>query len=626
MEDASNSSSIIRFGAYEADLAAGELRKNGLKIKLQGNPFEVLAILLECPGEMVSRERLQKRLWPADTFVDFDHGLNNAVNKLRYALDDSPDNPRFVETVGHRGYRFIAPVEKLRRSPQPPETSLDVSPVRRSASSARRLWVAGFAAMAIVLIVVVGRNAGWWGQRPAQQRIQSIAILPLDDLSGNPAEEYFADGMTDELITDLAKSGSLRVISRTSVMHFRGTKKTLPQIGRELNVDAVVEGSVVRSGNHVRINAQLIQTATDHHLWAKSYERDLSDVLAMQGGVAQAIATEVQIKLTPQEWPHSGTRPVNPEAYEAYLKGRYYSDKGTEEEVRKGIEFLDAASRIDPSYGPAWAGLADSYYSLSNMYLPPTEAMAKARAAAEKALAIDETLAGAHTSLALVRLYYDRDLPAAEREFRRAIELDPNGAKAHLWYGVYCALMGRREESLSHLKLAQQLDPLSLETGTYVGFALYLLREYAQVVVQSQESLKVNPNNWGTHANLGMAYQQLGRLTEAVAELRKASEISGSPALLAELGHAYAMAGNRAEAQKVLDDLKDLSKRRFVPAFAIAVVYVGLGHKEQALNWLEKAYEDRSEDFVSLRADPQFDSLRSDPRFVVLQRRGGLER
>jgi TolB-like protein/DNA-binding winged helix-turn-helix (wHTH) protein/Flp pilus assembly protein TadD len=629
MEDASKSSSIIRFGAYEANLAAGELRKNGSKIKLQERPFEILAILLERPGEMVSREQLREHLWPADTFVDFDHGLNNAVNKLRYALDDSADNPRFVETVGRRGYRFIAPVERPIQTVRAHEASPENAAAARPARPSRRVWIAGLAALAIVLLVIAGWNAGWWGQRLRQEagaaHIQSVAVLPLDNLSGNPAEEYFADGMTDELITELAKIGSLRVISRTSVMHYRGTKKTLPQIGRELNVNAVVEGSVMRSGDHVRINAQLILVATDHHLWAKSFERDLRDVLAIQGEVAQAIATEVQIKLTPQERAHfSATRPVNPEAYEAYLKGHYYSDKGTEVEVRKGIEYLNAALRIDPSYAPAWAGMADSYYNLSNVYLPPAEAMPKARAAAEKALAIDETLASAHTALGLVRLYYDRDLPAAEREFRRAIELGPNDAQAHLWYGTYCALMGRREESLPHLKLAQQLDPLSPETSTYVGFALYLLREYAQVVVQSLESLKVDPNNWGAHADLGMGYQQMGRFTEAVAEFHQASELSGSPPLLAELGHAYAVAGKKAEAQKVLGDLMELSKRRFVPAFGIAIIHVGLGHREQALHWLEKAYEDRSEDFVSLRADPQFDPLRSDPRFANLLRRVGL--
>ncbi|HXN21188.1 MAG TPA: protein kinase [Candidatus Dormibacteraeota bacterium] len=490
------------------------------------------------------------------------------------------------------------------------------------------LLVAGFA-LALLAGAVILTNGGelrdrlLGGNRPP--RIESLAVLPLENLSGDPEQDYFADGMTDQLITELAKIGSLRVISRTSVMHYRGTKKTLPQIGRELNVNAVVEGSVARSGDHVRINAQLILAATDHHLWTKSFERDLREVLAIQGEVARAIATEVQIKLTPQERARfSGTRPVNPEAYEAYLKGHYYSDKGTEEEVRKGIEYLNAALRIDPSYAPAWAGMADSYYSLSNIYWPPTEAMPKARAAAEKALAIDETLASAHTALGLVRLYYDRDFPGAEREFRRVIELHPSDAQAHLWYGTYCALMGRREESLSHLKLAQQLDPLSVETTTYVGAALYLLREYPQVVVQSLASLKVDPNNWGAHANLGMVYQQLGRFSEAVAEFHRASELTGSPAVLAQLGHAYAAAGNKAEAQKVLGDLKGLSKQRFVPAFAIAIVYAGLGHREQALNWLEKAYEDRSEDFVSLRADPQFDSLRSDPRFANLLRRIGL--
>jgi TolB-like protein/DNA-binding winged helix-turn-helix (wHTH) protein/tetratricopeptide (TPR) repeat protein len=632
--ESSKSPPIVRFGIYEADLAAGELRKNGLKVKLQGKPFEIMTLLLEHPGEVVSREQLHKRLWPADTFVDFDHGLNNAMNKLRYALGDSADNSRFIATVGGRGYRFIAPVERGIQELAPPvalpEVALPAKPVR----AARRAWMAGSSALALLIILVFviffRGNVGTWvrqltpGSGPG--RIQSLAVLPLENLSNNPEEQYFADGMTDELTTELAAIGSLRVISRTSVMHYRKTTKTLPQIGRELSVDAIVEGSVVHSGNRVRINSQWIETATDHHPWAKTYDRDTHDTLAMQSEVAQAIASAVRIKLTPREQARfSGQRHVIPEAHEAYLKGRYCLDSETEEGLGKAKNFFNAALQLDPGYALAWAGLADSYYYLSDIYLPPVQAMPAAKAAAERAVAIDDSLASAHTSLALVRLFYDRDLPAAERELRRAIELNPNDAAAHLWYGMYFAVRQRPKESLPELRLALQLDPLSPQTRTNAGLALYLLRDYEQLVAQSLESIQLDPNSWGAHANLGGAYEQTGKFAEAISEWSKASELSGSPVMLSGLGHAYASAGKQTEARKVLGQLKKLSEQRFVPAWAMAAVYVGLGDKEQALIWLERAYQDKSECFIELKADAMFDPLRSDPRFVNLLRRVGLE-
>ena len=640
MEDLSKSSGIVRFGIYEADLSAGELRKNGLKVKLQEKPFAVMAILLDQAGEVVSREQLHKLLWPADTFVDFDHGLNNAINKLRYALGDSADNPRFVATMGRRGYRFIAPVDRPKpKTPlpvaalpeAPPATAMPSTVVRSHEGLWRRGWMAGLIALVLLSVLFAGWRAVRWGRQSTQGtspgRIQSIAVLPLDNLSGNPAEEYFADGLTDELTTELAVIGSLRVISRTSMMHYRGTKKTIPQIGAELKVDALVEGSVVRSGGHVRINAQLIETVTDHHIWAKTYDRDIGDVLAMQSQVAQAIAAAVQIELTPRAQAHFSKPPsaVNLAAYEAYLKGRYYLDKETEEGLHKGKDYFTSALRVDPNYAAAWAGLADSWYYLSNEYLPPLKALPEARVAAEKALAIDETLASAHTSLALVRLYYDRDLRAAESELRRAIELNPNDAQAHLFYGMYWALRRNRGESLPQLEYAQQLDPMSTQTRVYAGLALYFLRDYERLIVHSQESIQLNPNSWGAHANLGSAYEQTGRFADAIAEWSKATEVSGSPVMLAGLGHAYASAGKQAEARKVLDELKKQSKRKFVSAHALAVVYIGMGDHEEALIWLKKAYEDKSESFMELKAEPWFDPLRSDPRFVNLLRLVGLE-
>jgi TolB-like protein/DNA-binding winged helix-turn-helix (wHTH) protein len=626
---------VVRFGIYEADLVAGELRKNGVKIKLQERPFQILTILLEDPGQVVTRETFQQRLWQADTFVDFDHSLNTSIKKLRDALCDDAENPRFIATVGGRGYRLIAPVNDATAAK--PELSAG-SPVSAAISSetvsaARRLRrlgmpeIALLAAAVVLVIAAVGLSTGWWhtlfSGRADSLAIHSIAVLPMENLSHDPAQDYFTDGMTDELITQLAAINSLRVISRRSVMSYRGTKKSLAEIAREVQVDGIVEGSVMRVGDRVRINAQLIHAPTNRNLWAKSYEEDLRQVLALQGEVAQDIAREIEIKLTPQEKARlSGTRGVNPEAYEAYLKGRYHADKGTEDELRDALGYFNLALRIDPGYAPALVGLSNSYYYLSNAYLPPTEAMPQARVAAEKALKLDGASADAHAALGLVHLYYDVDLPAAERELRLAIGINPNDAAAQLWYGTYCALLQRREESLTHLTLAQQLDPISLETGTYVGFGLYVLREYDRLIVQSQSLLRMDPANWGAHANLAGAYRQKGQLLEAVAESEKASQLSRSTALLGELGYTYALAGEKSEAEKVLADLK--RSPQFVPAFAIAIVYVGLGEKQRALSWLEKARADKSEDILTLAADPQFDTLRNDPNFQSLLRQIGL--
>jgi TolB-like protein/DNA-binding winged helix-turn-helix (wHTH) protein/Tfp pilus assembly protein PilF len=637
MSSAGAAPRIVRFGLYEADLAAGELRKNGVKIKLQERPFQILTMLLEAPGQLVTRETFEKRLWPADTFVDFDHSLNTSIKKLRDALCDDAENPRFIATVGRRGYRLIAPVDESGAAkPEPAPAVVESEAVTgASANLAPARWTRhprilkiGLLLAAVVLVIAaVGVSADWWRKllrgRTDSLAIHSIAVLPLENLSHDPAQDYFTDGMTDELITQLAAINSLRVISRRSVMGYRGAKKNLAEIAGELHVDGIVEGSVMRSGDRVRINAQLIHVPTNRNLWAKSYEGDLREVMVLQSEVAQAVAREIEIKLTPQENARlSGTRSVNPEAYEAYLKGRYHADKGTEKELREALGCFNLALRADPGYAPALVGLSNSYYYLSNMYLPPTEAMPQAKAAAERALKLDEKSAGAHDALGLVYLYYDVNLPAAERELRQAVAINPNDAAAHLWYGTYCALLHRREESLNHLTLAQQLDPISVETGIYVGFGFYLLREYDRLIAQSRDLLRMDPGNWGAHANLGNAYRQTGQLREAVAELEKATQIAGSPALMGELGCTYALAGKRREAEKVLADLKQM--HQFVPAFAIAIVYVGLGEKRQALSWLEKALSDKSEDIITLTADPQFDVLRNDPSFQSLLRRIGL--
>ena len=435
--------------------------------------------------------------------------------------------------------------------------------------------------------------------------------------------------MTEALITDLAKISALKVISRTSAMQYKGKKKPLPQIARELNVDAVVEGSVQRSGNRVRITAQLIYAPSDVLLWAENYERDVRDVLALEGEVARAITSEIKIKLTPQEQLQlASARPVNPEAYEAYLKGRYYWNKVTEEGLKKGIVHFEQAIGKDPGYAQAYAGLADCYTILGGTILgglAPREAMPKAKAAALKALEVDSTLAEAHASLAIVTWRYDWDWLTAEGEFKQAIQLNPGYPTARQWYAWYLYGLGRNDESIAQINQAQKYDPLSVWISSNVGFALYFARQYDRAIEQLDKTLDMESNFALGHFFLGLAYEQKAMFPEAIAEFRKAVSISGgSPVYVASLGHAYAASGKRAEAQNALDELNKLSERRYVPAYEIAAIYVGLGDKDQAFTWLEKAYEERGGWIVYLKVDPRLDGIHSDSRFRNLLRRVGL--
>jgi eukaryotic-like serine/threonine-protein kinase len=466
-------------------------------------------------------------------------------------------------------------------------------------------------------------------RRVTRGRIQAVAILPLADLSEHAEPDYFADGMTEALITDLAKINGLRVISRTSVMQYKGVQRPLPQIARELNVDAVVEGSVLRSGNRVRITAQLIHAASDEHLWAESYERDLRDVLSLQGEVARAIANEIQVKLTSQDQARLvSAHSVDPEAYQLYLKGRFYWNKRTEAGLKRGIEYFHQAIDLDPNYALAYAGIADCYSLLGwDLFgaLPPREALPIAKAAAKKALETDDSLAEAHNSLAWTKLAFDWDWMGAEREFKRAIELNPGYAITHHWYAECLAGMGRYAEALAEIRQAQELDPLSLIISSIVGWVFYFDRRDDQAIAEFRKTLELDPNFWVAHWTLGRAYEQKAMFVEAIAEIQKAIDFSGgSPLSLAALGHTYAVWGRRAEAERVLNELKESSKQGYISPYGIAAIHAGLGEKDQAFIWLEKAYEERSGWLIWLRAEPISDPLRSDPRFQDLLRRIGL--
>src|ERR1700756_250652 len=627
------------FGVFELDPYAGELRKHGVRVRLQEQPLQVLATLLEHPGEIVTREELQKKLWPADTFVDFDHGLNKVINKIREALSDSAESPRFVETVSRRGYRFLAEVRPAgvapassREVPTQPHPAMEshdradlagnhATPNHHPPSRAWKMWAF---ALTLLLIAFVGIWKARSRNRPSPD-IRSLAVLPLESLSGDASQDYFADGMTDELITDLGQISALRVISRTSVMAYKRARKPLPQIARELNVDAVVEGTVLRSGDQVRITAQLIEASTDKHLWSQSYEGEFRDTLALQNRVAGAIADQIRINLTPQEQAAlKNTKVVNPEAYESYLKGRYFWNKRTADGLKVALAYFNQAIEEDPKYARAYSGLADTYVLLGDWeygVLTPNEAFPKAKAAAIKALELDNTLSDPHTSLTSLGMF-DWDWRSAGEEFRRAIELNPGYATAHQWYAWHLNLLGRKSEAIAEMRKAESLDPLSLIISADMADVLFVVGLYDESIRQSRKTLEMDPNFAIAHFELGQAYAQKRMYSEAIAELQRAIALSGSSRTFkSNLAYTYAVSGRRNEALKILNDSTGRSNG-FSDASEIALIYTGLGDNDQAMAWLDKAYSERFNPSILLR--PGFDSLRSDSRFQDLVHRVGL--
>jgi len=568
--ETSSHSQPVRFGSFEVDLRARELRKEGSKIKLQDQPFQILALLLERPGQVVTREELQSRLWPSDTFVDFDHSLNKAINKLREALGDSADKPHFIETLAKRGYRFLPGLNESSRS------------------------------------------------------IRSLLVLPLENLSRDPEQEYFADGLTEELITRLARISALRVLSRTTAMYYKGVRKPLPEIARELQIEGVVEGTVLRSGERVRISAQLIHAPTDTHLWADSYERAPRNVLALQSEVAHAIAREVQVKLTPQEEAQfAEVRSVDTEAYESYLKGRYYWNGRSRDGHGKAVQNFRQAITKDPTCAPAYAGLADSVSVLGLWGLvPPNEGCGKAKEHALRAVTLDCNLAEGHTSLAWSILHYDYDFSAAQNEFEESIQLNPRNAPTRQWYGMFLAILGDFEQGLAELKQAIHLDPCSSVIRWAMGFVEWRARRYDQAIRRYEEALELDPNFAQAHWGLGIAYVENRMYERAITQMQKTRQIShDAPAAVVVHGEAYAAAGHSDEAQKILERLPEFSTQGYVMPYFVGRIYAALGRVEEALQWLETGFRDHAEWMVLLKTDAQFDHLRSDPRFQNLLRR-----
>ncbi len=653
----------VHFSVFEVDLRTGELRKQGLKVKLHGQPFQVLAMLLERPGELVTREEIREQLWPQDTFIDFEHSVNSAIKRLREALGDDAGTPRFIETLPRHGYRFIAPVETLFRNhipegngeaetvsvlqPPSPETGRSAGPgedAEMPASSPAQHSDVGIAAIAgaprpplpkrwvavaimgvlIALLAILGLNVfslrdSLLPRTAPVPKIASIAVLPLENLSHDPEQDYFADGMTEELITDLGKIGALRVISRTSVMRYKGTKKPLPEIAKELNVDALVEGTVLRSGNRVRVTANLLHASTDRHLWAETYERDFRDVISLQDEVAQAVAREIKVALSPAESTRLATvRKVKPEAYELYLKGRYHYYKWTPEDFRTAIEYFQKAIDADPGWASPYAGLATSYGWLwIEGGVSPQEALPQFNAALKTALAIDDADPEVRYALAASAFYYRWDWEEADREFQRALVLDPNMVEARFEYAWFLSSMGRHSEALTEARSAVDRDPLSVSANLALGNIYFWAHQDDQAIAQLRHTVELDHNDFRSHDFLYSVYETKGMYEDAIRELQIALTLRGAPhEKIAGLKRAYQQSGPVGYWKWQLSEAEHEDD-----PFGIAGTYARLGNAREAVAWLEKARQRHDWRMVQLRASRVWDPLRSDPRFQDLLRR-----
>jgi TolB-like protein/DNA-binding winged helix-turn-helix (wHTH) protein len=631
----------IRFGDCELNASAFELRRGRRTVKLERIPVQVLLMLIEQHGKVVTREAIADHIWGKGVFVDVDNGINTAIRKIRQVLNDDPQNPRFVETIAGVGYRFIAQLEPAATPVLVVEPTHDVvsAPSVESASGrttegaeTRRGWIRT-AGILLALLLIAG-IAAWfvWRRFTAQQQtirsIASIAVLPLQNLSGDPSQEYFSDGITDQLITDLAQVGSLRVVSRTSVMPYKSTQKKLPEIGRELNVDAIVEGSVIRSGERVRVTAQLVQAHTDQHLWAETYDRDRGDILKLQADVADAIAKQVRAQLTPtQQARVRPAHPVNPAAYDDYLKGRLYFVNGTftPDSLNKAQRYFEDSIQKDPAFALAYAGLADSYvYSGYTGSLPRDQAYRSAREALAKAMQLDDGIGEAYDTLGAISSNFDWDWQAAERAFDRAIALAPSYSCAHEDRANFLALMGRRDEALAEIAKIDQLDFGSSAAATESS-VYELLRDYPSLIDATRRALLLDPNDRYQRYLLGVGYEGTGRLQEAIPEYQKAVQLSGDSDAVVALAHAYSAVGRKAEAEKMLHDLEQKITGTAGSSLTMAKIHATRGEDDKAFESLERAFSEKTLFMPgTLKADPVLDGLRSDARYQNFLQRMGL--
>jgi TolB-like protein/DNA-binding winged helix-turn-helix (wHTH) protein/Tfp pilus assembly protein PilF len=627
---------VLRFGVFQVNLAARELRKHGVRIRLPGQPFCVLSILLESPGQVVSRDEMRDKLWGSGTFVDYERSLNSAIRKLRAVLGDSQESPRYIETVPRLGYRFIAPVEEISSSGETPHTGPPEPPssvaVAKVAALSDRHWPL-ILGIATVLLTLLAGYFMWSrarvGPQPSSERLM-LAVLPFENLTGDPAQDYLSDGLTEEMIGQLGRLDPehLGVIARTSVMHYKHTTEQVGQIGRELGVQYVLEGSLRRESDRVRVTAQLVQMKDQTRIWSQQYDRELKSLLALQGEIAQETANEIQLTLGTGHKLRTADRklgsPSSYQAYDLYLKGRYFWNKRTKDGFQQAADYFQQAIANDPNYARAYAGLADTFALMSSWsYVPQTEAIPKARAAALRALQLDDGLAEAHTSLALIAENYDYDWQTAENEYRRAIQLDPQYATAHQWYAECLSFQGRFPEALEESERARQLDPLSLIIATDHAAILYFARQYDRAIEQFRAVLAMEPNFARAHMVV-YPYVEKGMFSEAQEEAGRWHHGDGSPVWEVQ-AYVYGRWGKQQEAERALAQWKRGSLARPVAAtFVVLEAYVATGRKEEALALIEKSYREHSNLVTSLKVEPALDPLRGDPRFQELLRRTGL--
>jgi len=645
------SATIFRFGPYESRPRARELYKHGLKLKVRPQPLQLLNLLLSRSGDVVTREELRERLWSADTFVDFEQSLNTSVKEMRAVLNDSAAEPNYIETLPRLGYRFIAPVEVIEPAANPKPSSyaeanaadlsqadefFDAPPLDAGIAQAEPKGGPMPLAISLALILTIASGAYWLGTRSAAHRPPPagkimLAVLPFENLTGDAVQDYFSDGLTEEMIAQLGRLDPehLGVIARTSVMHFKHTQEQLRQIGRELGVQYVLEGSVRRDSDKVRITAQLIQMKDESRVWGRQYDREQSSLLTLQGELSQEIGDEILVALGDHK--HLGpTRQPLPlaksyEAYDLYLKGRYFWNKRTPQSFQQAVQCFEESVTKDPGYARAYAGLADTYALMSVYDVGPSgELIPKARAAALKALALDEELAEAHVSLAVIAQDYDWDWQTAEKEYRRAIELDPNYATGHHWYAEHLAFLGRFDEALPEMRRAIQLDPLSLIIQADNGVFLYYSRQYEPAIAQFRAVLEMEPNF--PRANIiAFAYVQEGRFADALADLEIWHPIGNNAFWLWNVqAYVYGRASQPVPAHRALATLQRLNRRQPIDPFAFVAPYIGLGDNDQAFAWLDKSLAAHSPGLTALKVDPIYDPLRSDPRFQPVLRRVGL--
>jgi TolB-like protein/DNA-binding winged helix-turn-helix (wHTH) protein/Tfp pilus assembly protein PilF len=631
MAAAGSAATSVRFGPFEIDLRTGDLLRSGRKIKLQPQPAKVLCLLATRAGELVTREQLQQETWGPDTFVDFNHGLNFSIRQIRTCLGDDPDHPVYIETIPRRGYRFIAPVQRVDSAATPPAAASEVEApawlgsqtvstgkvqheLLRAGKRKRYLWAIAISlALLLITSMVVYRLV-------AQRPITSIAVLPFNN---SPAEEEYVDeGLTDGLIHDLSHLQELKVISRASAVRFKGRTVDPQTLGRDLGVGSVLTGRFGKRGDSLLLAVELVDTSDGRVLWSGQYSWASDRVSAIQSDIAGEVAQNLRVKASAEEQRRLAERHTgDPEAYLLYMKGRAALYRWTEPELNGAIVYFQKATEKDPKFALAYAGLADTYYALSGMYVPPSEAMPKARAAALRALELDETLSDAHVSLGLVKSRYDWDWSGSEHEFKRAIELNRSNAMAHLWYGWSIAATGQFGPARAELQRAHELDPLSTFIEVGLAQTFYYARQYDEAIARLRKIVELDPGFLPARYTLGIVYAQKRMYKEALTEIQKAVAMGDDAGVqLWVVGYAHAACGNRLEAERVLARIPEDE------SYSRATIYAALGDKDVAFEQLDQAYRGRDELLFFIKIDPSLEPLNSDPRFKVLLRRLALEK